>query len=84
MLACYVGAYFWLGEEYEVRWNVSELGDDGIAVHRDTLSGITRVFPQQWHVALFQPAAQVESWSRRIEVETMDMRSWVLTRDGTP
>jgi hypothetical protein len=55
----YVGSYLALSDEQEVG-----LVDGETFV----LSYLEREYQHEWQMQLFQPAAQVESWLRRIEV----------------
>jgi hypothetical protein len=54
-LGAYVGGYLWLGE-YEEHAFLGRVGH------------ISRVYPHEWIVTVFRPAAQVEEWLRGVSV----------------
>lgn len=78
-LAAYVGGYYWLGEiKGAVYLGAGNVKADGTMVHTDELTEITRMFPNQWQVAIYRPAAEIESLTRGIKVEVLDLETWQI------
>lgn len=66
LLGAYVASYFWYGRIHGEVFGVSGPVQ------------ITRVFRYPVQAAIYKPAAIVESWSRQMEIRTVDIESWKI------
>jgi hypothetical protein len=67
-LALYATAYFWLGEENRTS-SMHDAYIEGKRVWMDDGLTIERSYSRQWQAKLFEPAGNVESWVRNVNVE---------------
>jgi hypothetical protein len=68
-LGAYVGGCLWLGEQLSYRREQHVING---RVFRTSAYGV-RLYSTQWQAALFCPAARLESWLRRVKVESQSL-----------
>jgi hypothetical protein len=71
LVGLYVSGYFWLGERSDI---FTSRNGRHLSSERHpgmVLSHINRYYAYEWQATVFYPAAQIETWLRRVHVNSV-------------